>query len=132
MKDRAPSLSIQSQDLKYTRPIPLVVEVNTIYCKPYRIPSYFMLFGLSLRQHLRHHIFINGTLSSCLSSSCPHSSVVVERCCMFLWFNNQTDQGDETEDLEMEGLKIEDWRWRYGRGWVGRNYTLFKHNLRNM
>jgi hypothetical protein len=36
--------------------------------------------------------------------------------CYSFSFGNQTDQGDETEDLEREGLKME----RYGKGQIGK------------
>jgi hypothetical protein len=41
---------------------------------------------------------------------------IAERSAILLVLcNNQTDQGDETEGLEREGLKIE----RYGKGQIG-------------
>jgi hypothetical protein len=36
------------------------------------------------------------------------SSLVAEHCCMIFYFNNQTDQGEEREGLDMEGLEMED------------------------
>ncbi len=49
---------------------------------------------------LVYHVFV---FSSCLSS------IVAEHCCMLFYrhgnIKNQTDQGDETEGLEMDGLE---------------------------
>jgi hypothetical protein len=51
---------------------------------------------------LFYHIFISGTLSVC---------VCVTICCgthsYSFSFSNQTDQGDETEGLKRDGLKME-------------------------
>ena len=74
--------------------------------------------------------------SVCLSSC--HIPVVLSSCHICgtlsysLCFSNQTDQGDETEGLEREGLR---WRDRKGtdcRGRVWKDFSWFKHNLINM
>ncbi len=44
-----------------------------------------------------------------------------------LYYNNQTDQGDETEGFEMEGLVKEVLEWEGVK-----EVYVFKSNLRNM
>ncbi len=75
-------------------------------------------------------------LSFVLSYSCR--PVILSSCHIrgtlsySLCFSDQTDQGNETEGLEREGLRWRDRKETDRRGRVWRDFSLFKPNLRNM